>query len=172
MPGSPRMPESITTGFVPSAISRSRTYAISSPFVSSVPIRAMPGCWVMTRSSRPVPPFPRVHLDRNLLELLQRGSEVLGVELVRRLPLLGRCAEGIPNDATRGEVGMVRREEEVLVALELHLGGPVQLDEGVREPVGFLDLLVDRTVHPDQLLVVSEDLGGFELTRVPARRLL
>src|SRR5918996_5783603 len=100
----------------------------------------------MARSSRPVAPFPRVHLDRNLLELLQRSGKVLRVELVRRLPLLGRCAEGIPDDAARGEVGMVRRKEEVLIALKLHLWGPVQLDEGVREPVGLLDLLVDGAV--------------------------
>ena len=42
-PGSPRMPESITTGWIPSASRRSRTYAISSPLVSSVPTSAMPG---------------------------------------------------------------------------------------------------------------------------------
>ena len=42
-PGSPRIPESITTGWTPSASRRSRTYAISSPLVSSVPTSAMPG---------------------------------------------------------------------------------------------------------------------------------
>src|ERR687896_584851 len=132
----------------------------------------MPGSWVMTPSSCSVPPFPCMHLDRNLLELLQRSSEVLGVELVRRLPLLGRRAEGVPDDTARGEIGMVRREKEVLVTLELHFRGPVQLDEGVREPVGLLDLLVDRPVHADELLVVSKELSGFELARMQARSLL
>src|SRR6266545_1080707 len=93
----------------------------------------------MTRSSGPVPPFPRVHLDRHLLELLQRSSEMLGVELVRRLPLLGCRAERVPDDATRREIGMVRGKQEVLVALELHLRRPVQL---VKKPDWFPDSFI------------------------------
>ena len=42
-PASPRIPVSITTGRAPSAVSRSRTYATSSPLVSRVPISAIHG---------------------------------------------------------------------------------------------------------------------------------
>ena len=41
--GSPTMPVSITTGSAPSSRSRSRTYAISAPLVSRVPISAIDG---------------------------------------------------------------------------------------------------------------------------------
>src|SRR5918999_2195263 len=72
-PGSPRIPESITTGRVPNASRRSRTYAISSPLVSSVPTRAMP-------TGRPNGSRGR-RLDRvdRLLQAVDRVLDVLVV---------------------------------------------------------------------------------------------
>src|ERR671914_209187 len=144
------MPESITTARPPSSAMRSRTYAISGPFVSRVPITAMVGPARLLIASSAVAPLPRVHIDDGLLELLERRGQVLRVQVVRPLPLLRGRAHRVPDHAARREVAVVGREHEVLVALELDVGRAVELDEALREPVRLVHLLVHGPVHPHQ----------------------
>ena len=100
-----------------------------------------------------------MHVDIDRVQLGDRGDEVLGVAAQRLLALLGRRAHGVADHAGIGELIVVHRELEVLVAAELHVGRAVGLGEagGRRETrcrsgwSARSRLLSEKALHDGQL---------------------
>src|SRR5262249_43868130 len=74
----------------------------------------------------PLTPLARMHGHGHLLELRERRRQVVRVQLERAFALFRRRAKRIADDPSLREIAVVGGKYEVLVALELDVGGAVE----------------------------------------------
>src|SRR5215207_1059781 len=172
---SPRIPESTTSGRVPSAASRSRTYAISAPFVSRVPISAMPGASATARSDRRAlgrrqrlaQPVDRL-LDLPVVVVLrQRAGPVVAQELLHPLARarIGGVGDLLAGGERRAVDGDDELDRQVVVVADpdqlAHELVPVDRALAARQTVVVGDVEVDQVVAR-----VADRLGPVRLLDV------
>ena len=97
-------------------------------------------------------------------------DQVVGEAVERDLALLGGARCGLPITPD-GELLMIEREVEILVALEFASGMPSFFAQALPATPARAPYRPPR-VHADQIRVVRQALRRLELARVPARRLL
>ena len=79
----------------------------------------------------------------------------------------------VADQAGVGKLPVLHWKDKIIVALEFNTGGAVFFQERIRQIIrGTGSFAFDCPVHAHQFLVVSQNIGRFQFSSVPARRFL